>query len=98
MQKLRVWHIPQVPGKPFYVAVDSVQSAVLVMDTLANYDLFQLENKIKGDYANVTGLELWDEASQEWFEWCWESDDGEFFFECPREYLEWLNPGLNLTL
>ncbi len=63
----RVWHIPQVPGKPFHVPVDSLAEAVLVLNTLALYDAFQLENNIKGDYCNVQGLEVLEDG--EWCEW-----------------------------
>lgn len=68
MNKLRVWHIPQVPMAPFLVPVESVREAKLVLDTLADYDLFQYENNIKPDYSNVSGLEEWD--GKEWCEWC----------------------------
>lgn len=102
-QKLRVWHIPQVPGKPFHVEVSSVEEGVKVMDVLANYDLFQLENNIKGDFCNMNGLELYDEnltdedledmgLDDRWCDWSVEVDGGEEFyefFEDPREYLEW---------
>ena len=54
---LRVWWIPQVPGKPFYVNVSSVKEAGFLMDTLARYDAFQYENNIKPDYCNVGGLQ-----------------------------------------
>ena len=65
--QLRVWHIPQVPMHPFRVYVDSIKEAKLVIDTLAIYDLFQLEYKIKSDYSNVSGLEII--VNGEWKEW-----------------------------
>ena len=67
--KLRVWHIPQVPMKPFYVYVQSVEEAWKVLNILWDYDIFQYENKVKPDYANASGLAYFDEAEQEWFEW-----------------------------
>src|SRR5688572_6844132 len=70
---LRVAHIPQVPMKAFYVYVPTVEVGVLVMDALAEYDLFQFENNIKPDYENVTFLEMYDVG--EWISW--ESEDGE---------------------
>lgn len=70
---LRVWWIPQVPGKPFYVRVADLTQARLVLETLARYDLFQFENRIKGDYANVGGLEVFEDS-----EWCeWNTEDGD---------------------
>ncbi|HEX8610183.1 MAG TPA: hypothetical protein VF800_02760 [Telluria sp.] len=69
---LRVWHAPQVPGKPFHVRVASIGDAKLVLSALADYDLFQLANNIKPDYCNAAGLEVFDDG-----EWCeWTSDDG----------------------
>lgn len=66
--QLRVWHIPQVPmDNLFNVYVDSIKEARLVLDTLAIYDLFQLEYKIKPDYSNVSGLEVFED--NEWIEW-----------------------------
>ena len=96
-QKLRVWHIPQVPGEPFYVEAGTVQEAVKLMDTLAAYDSFQLENNIKDDYANMNGLEFYDAtiSDQEleemgledrWMAWYIETEDD--FFEDPKEYLD----------
>ena len=39
----RVWHIPQIPGKPFYVEIESLDNARLIVGVLADYDLFQYE-------------------------------------------------------
>jgi len=58
---LRVWWVPQMPCKAFHVPVKSVDEAVLVLTTLANYDLFQLENNIKGDFCNAGGLNVFDD-------------------------------------
>ena len=79
-QQLRVWHIPQIPGKPFLVHVTSIYEAVKVMGILANYDIFQYDNNIKGDYANAQGLseyvENYDgEDNSGWLDWC--TEDGE---------------------
>ena len=44
-----------------------------MLDMLANYDLFQLENNIKPDYSNMGGLSVFEDG-----EWCeWESEDGD---------------------
>lgn len=64
---LRVWHIPQVPGKPFHVPVASVQEAIRILNTLAYYDIFQFANRIKPDYTNAQGLEIFEDG--EWQEW-----------------------------
>lgn len=70
---LRVWWIPQVPGCPFEVTVNSLAEAALLLKTLAAYDQFQFLNHIKPDYSNAGGLEV--KAEDDWEEWC--NDDGE---------------------
>jgi len=70
--KLRIWHIPQVPGKAFNVAVNTPREAKKILDVLADYDAFQFENKIKPDYSNAAGLEVFENG-----EWCeWEDAEG----------------------
>ena len=58
---LIVWWIPQVPMKPFYYPVNSPQEAFVLLDALAKYDLFQLENNIKPDYSNAGGLMIFND-------------------------------------
>jgi len=70
--QLRVWWIPQVPMKAFYAPVKSLSEAKNMLDVLAKYDIFQYENKIKPDYSNVGGLQIFD--GEEWIEW--EDEDG----------------------
>ncbi len=70
---LRVWHIPQVPGKPFHVSVSSPEEAIKILDVLANYDAFQFKQHIKPDYSNAAGLEVFEAG--EWSEWY--NEDGE---------------------
>ena len=70
LNDLRVWHIPQIPMKPFYVDVDSIVEGVKTIDILAHYDLFQYENDIKPDYSNVSGLQRYEEDGSgfDWFD------------------------------
>lgn len=70
---LRVWWIPQVPMKAFYVKVGSAKEGKFLMEALAQYDLFQFENKIKPDYSNAGGVQIFENG--EWTEW--ENEDGE---------------------
>lgn len=87
--KLRVSWYPQIPCKAFHVDVGSVAEGVKVMDMLADYDKFQLENRIKQDYANCGSLQMFDESDDtdspdgSWVDWC--DDDGE---DDPRKFLE----------
>lgn len=73
IQQLRVWWVPQMPMEPFHVAVESIPEARKILDTLAAYDLFQWQNRVKPDYANTGGLEVFDDGR--WFDW--ESEDGD---------------------
>lgn len=98
--KLRVWHIPQVPMKAFFVECDSLEEAVKIKNTLADYDLFQYENNVKGDYCSMNGIQIWDESLSDqdlkemelddrWIDWFYEDDEN--YFENPEEYLERLS-------
>ena len=93
-QKLRVWWIPQVGagGNPFYVPVESVLEAKKIMDILAFYDCYQYNHRIKGDYCNVGGLEMWNEKEQEWESWEWMSEDGSEYYDDVDEYVEDKHP------
>lgn len=71
--QLQVWWIPQVPGTPFTVDVDTPQEAKKLLDVLARYDAFQFEHRIKPDYCNAGGLRQWD--GSEWEEW--QDDNGD---------------------
>ena len=59
---LKVWWIPQIPMKTFEYPVSSPQEGFILLDALAKYDLFQLENNIKPDFSNVGGLSVYEEA------------------------------------
>lgn len=72
---LQVWWIPQIPMKSFTVPVKDVEQAIFLLDTLAQYDIFQYENNVKGDYCNVGGLSVWDadsdgDGNPGWVDWC----------------------------
>ena len=69
---LRVWHIPQVPGRPFYVRVNSPAEARKILNMLIDYDEFQYKENVKGDYSSANGLEVLEDDG--WAEWY--SDDG----------------------
>lgn len=86
--QLQVWWIPQIPMKAFEVNVDTVGQAVLLLETLARYDAFQFENRIKPDYSNVGGLRVWvaddGEGKEGWNDWYDEETD----CDDPFEYVE----------
>lgn len=66
MTEIKIWHVPQIPMKAFEVTVTDLDTAVLICDTLAKYDIFQYENKIKPDYCNVNGIKILFPGETEW--------------------------------
>ena len=82
--QLRVWWIPQVPMKPFNVLVNNLEEANLLLNALADYDIFQYENNVKADYCNMGGLSIWDEdideddLGEKWRDWYDEEEDMDF--------------------
>lgn len=86
--KLRVWWVPQVGSgcKPFYIPVQSVEEAKKVMDILAVYDAYQLQNNIKPDYCNVGGLEMYNSETGEYEDWYIETEDN--YFDNADDYVE----------
>jgi hypothetical protein len=92
--KLRIWWIPQLGVKAFYVAVESVAEGVKLLRVLADYDQFQLDNRVKGDYCNTGGLQMFDESDDtdtpngSWVDWCDEEtgeDDPAAWLELQKE-------------
>ena len=65
---LRVWWTPQIPMDAFHVSVSSPEEGKKILDTLAAYDLFQYENRVKPDYCNAGGLLVLCEDG-EWEDW-----------------------------
>ncbi len=82
-QTMRVWWIPQVPMEAFNVDVANLAEGVKIMDVLADYDAFQFENNVKGDYCNVGGIVVLDDDG-EWVDWF----DDETDEDNPRAFLE----------
>jgi hypothetical protein len=78
--------------KAFDVDVESVKEGAKILDVLADYDLFQLDNNIKPDYCNAGGLIMLDTDDKEdspegsWCSWY----DEETGIDDPSEYIEWL--------
>lgn len=65
-ERYRVWWVPRVPMPSFKYEVPDLATAYLMTDLLAKYDLFQYENRVKGDYAYTGGVQRWVEEDQEW--------------------------------
>ena len=60
----RLWHIPQIPSKSFKVESSNLEYLANLCDVLQRYDLFQYENNIKPDYANISGIEVWEDVGE----------------------------------
>lgn len=74
---LRIWWIPQIPMDAFEWPVADFAQAALMLDALAAYDDFQFAKRVKGDYANTGGLQIFD--GSEWSDW--EDEEGDAFDE-----------------
>ena len=85
MSKLRVWWIPQIGiNEIFYVPVNTPEEGKKLLDTLAAYDAFQLQNNVKSDCFNVGGLQMFDEEDEDWYDWNVETDN--YFYDNLDEY------------
>lgn len=82
---LRIWWVPQVPMRPFRVRVDNLREAKLLLDTLASYDIFQLAHRIKPDFCNAGGVDVFEDG--EWMDWE-HPESGESFDEYIRRTSE----------
>lgn len=85
---LQVWWIPQVPMKTFNVEVKTLEEAHLLLDVLAKYDEFQFKNKVKPDYSNTGGLQIFEEG--EWSDW-YEEETGDDFNDYRDKYFKRIN-------
>ena len=60
---LRIWWIPQVGmDTTFYVSVETREQGEWLQDVLTDYDEFQFENKVKPDYCNVGGMQIFEDG------------------------------------
>jgi len=74
---LRIWWVPQFPCDQFYWPISNALEGKHVLDMLAMYDIFQFEHKIKPDYSNTGGLEVFEDG-----EWCdWQNEDGDSIYD-----------------
>lgn len=74
-QKYRVWWIPQVGiWKTFFVPVESPEEGQKIIDLLSAYDCFEYNQRVKPDYCNTGGLQMFDENKNEWVDWYYEDD------------------------
>lgn len=90
--KLRIYWVPQVPMKPFIRDVKTLREAKTILKTLAFYDLFCYENRVRGDYCNAGGLQEFDphnDADSPEGSWCdWYSEEGFELDELSEEQID----------
>jgi hypothetical protein len=86
-EKLRVWWVPQygIEGNPFYIPVSSVEEGKKILDILAAYDAYQLQNRVKPDYTNAGGLEIYNAKTREYEDWYLQTEDD--YFDDVDEYI-----------
>lgn len=72
--KLKVWWIPQVPGKRFEQEVPDALTGKILLIALGRYDLFLLKNRHRPDFSNAGGMIYFDVQENDWLDW--ESADG----------------------
>lgn len=87
MNKMRVWWIPQIgaSNEAFHIPVQSVEEGKKIMDILSVYDAYQLQNRIKPDYCNMGGLEIYNPETGDYEGWYFETEDN--YFDNVDEYL-----------
>ena len=56
-----------------------------MLDILAAYDAFQLQEKIKSDYANAGGLQIYNPDTADYEDWYLETEDA--YFDDVDEYV-----------
>lgn len=89
-EQYRVWWIPNLPGPQFQRDVDSPAQARALLESLAAYDLFLLENSLRADFSNVGGLLSKlsgdEDVPGNWMDW--ESLDGDDIWNVELEHLD----------
>lgn len=68
MKNFRVWYIPQVPWTPYRYDVSSVEEWRTVLKAIVWLSQFEYANRIKPDYADAAGLEVFVSTSTYWFD------------------------------
>lgn len=61
--KLRAYHIPQIPGDTFDVYVTDEVEAKRILDVLTQQHLWLYKNNIIPNFSNIMGVEMWVEDS-----------------------------------
>lgn len=68
-ERYKVWYIPQIPGKAFEREVDSLPTAVLLINAIIDFSIFEFENRVKPDYSDAAGISRWEEDGEGGHDW-----------------------------
>ena len=78
MEKLRIYY--NILGTKVYTKeVSSPEEAKTVIDAIADYLNFAVDNCIFPDHCSAAGLEYWDEEEKDWMTWY--DDNGNDLYE-----------------
>jgi hypothetical protein len=74
--ELRVWWTSQVPGRPLWYRVPTIEAAQMLVGALAKYDDFQHRSRIKPEYPSAGGASWRHSALTDgrWFDFDPEND------------------------
>ena len=64
---LLIWWVPKLPMKPYRRHVSCLLEAKRLLEVLAEYDDFQMDNHVRADASNAGGLEVFDAGA--WRDW-----------------------------
>ena len=67
-EKLRIYFLI-LGTKPFYKSVKSPKEAKLIIDAIADFINFKVDEGFICDHCNTAGLEYFDEEENEWLTW-----------------------------
>ncbi len=83
----RIWWCLQVGMPAFRKEVRDLVEAKVLLDTMAAYDAFQFEQRIKPKSWDLGGLEMYDPEDEDWYEW-YDPQTGEDIRHCSIPQLE----------
>lgn len=55
-ERFKVWYIPQIPMPAFEREYDNFETAKAVINALIGLSIFEFENRVKPDYADMAGI------------------------------------------
>lgn len=65
-ERYRAVYVPQVPMHALTVEVDSLEHAVIALESITALSIFEFENRVKPDYSDMALIERWDAEFAEW--------------------------------